>query len=108
MLTILCLFFFCVNCTFSLIYSGHCNISLSMKGMRCDCSSRDLTFIPTECPRNTSELYLANNDLGVLGKETFTRYIQLSFLDISNSNITSIDQSAFNNLTQLKEPEIFK
>ncbi|VDI78667.1 Hypothetical predicted protein [Mytilus galloprovincialis] len=73
-----------------------------MNGMRCDCSSRNLTFIPTECPRNTSELYLANNDLDLLGKETFTRYTQLSFLDISDCNITSIDQSAFNNLTQLK------
>ncbi|CAG2252683.1 ALS [Mytilus edulis] len=70
--------------------------------MRCDCSSRNLTFIPTECPRNTSELYLASNDLGLLGKETFTRYTQLSFLDISDSNIPTIDQSAFNNLTQLK------
>ncbi|CAC5367600.1 IGFALS [Mytilus coruscus] len=74
-----------------------------MKEIRCDCSSRNITFIPTECPQNTSELYLANNDLGILGKEPFTRYTHLSYLDINNCNITSIDQSAFDNLTQLKD-----
>ncbi|CAG2252692.1 unnamed protein product [Mytilus edulis] len=75
--------------------------------MRCDCSSRNLTFIPTECPRNSSELYLANNELGILGKESFSKYTHLTYLDISYCNITSIDQSAFDNLTQLKELKFF-
>ncbi|XP_052083069.1 toll-like receptor 4 [Mytilus californianus] len=103
MLTIQCLFFLSVNCTFSLVYSGHCYISLRMKVIRCDCSSRNLTFIPTECPQNTSELYLANNYLNILGKETFSRYTHLTYLDIGNCNITSIEQSAFDDLTQLKD-----
>ncbi|XP_071147887.1 toll-like receptor 4 [Mytilus edulis] len=107
MFTTQCVFFLCVNCTFSLVYSGYCEISISIKEIRCDCSSRNFTFMPTECPQNTSGLYLANNDLGLLGKETFSRYKQLSYLDISNCNITSIDQSAFDYLTQLKELKFF-
>ncbi|VDI74261.1 Hypothetical predicted protein [Mytilus galloprovincialis] len=107
MFTTQCVFFLCVNCTFSLVYSGYCEISISITEIRCDCSSRNFTFIPTECPRNTSGLYLANNDLDLLGKETFSRYKQLSYLDISNCNITSIDQSAFDYLTQLKELKFF-
>ncbi|CAC5367595.1 unnamed protein product [Mytilus coruscus] len=108
MLIIQRLFFFCVNCILSFVYSRHCDITISVNEIRCDCSSRNVTFISTECPPNTTDLNLANNDLGILGKDTFTRYTHLSYLDISNCNITLIDQSAFYNLTQLKELKLFK
>ncbi|CAC5361304.1 AMIGO [Mytilus coruscus] len=75
--------------------------------IRCDRSSRNVTFIPTECPRNTTDLLLMKNNLNSLGKETFTKYTQLRYLDISSCGISAIDKSAFEKLTHLTELSLF-
>lgn len=63
----------------SSVYSRQCEVIFSEKVIRCDCSSRRLTFIPTECPRNITDLLLVRNNLNSLGK----KYL----LDIHNLDI---------------------
>ncbi|VDI32387.1 Hypothetical predicted protein [Mytilus galloprovincialis] len=101
------LFFICVNCILSFVYSRHCDITIRVKELRCDCSSRNVTFIPAECPSNTTDLLLMKNNLNSLGKKIFTRYTQLRYLDISSCNISAIDKSAFEKLTLLTELNLF-
>lgn len=96
------LLFLCVNCCCSFVYSRHCEIRISKRNIKCDCSSRNLTFIPTDCPSNTTDLYVFNNNLNILGKASFTGYAQLQYLDISHCNVYSIEKLAFENLTNLK------
>ncbi|XP_052083074.1 toll-like receptor 4 [Mytilus californianus] len=95
--------FICISCVSSYVLPKHCNITLTKKLVRCNCSSRNLTFIPTDCPPNTTDLYLSNNNLNIIARKTFTKYTQLRYLDISDCNVTSIDKSAFDNLPHLKE-----
>ncbi|CAG2196221.1 AMIGO [Mytilus edulis] len=85
----------------------HCDITIRVKELRCDCSSRNVTFIPAECPSNTTDLLLMKNNLNSLGKKIFTRYTQLRYLDISSCNISAIDKSAFEKLTLLTELNLF-
>ncbi|CAC5383582.1 unnamed protein product [Mytilus coruscus] len=67
----------------------------------------NLTHIPTDCPSNTTDLYLSNNNLEIISKKAFTKYTQLRYPDISDCNVTSIDKSAFDNLAHLKELSLF-
>ncbi|XP_076086783.1 uncharacterized protein LOC143057364 [Mytilus galloprovincialis] len=101
------LFLLCVKCILSFAYSRHCDITIRVNDIRCDCSSRNVTFIPAECPRNTTDLLLMENNLNSLVKETFTRYTQLRSLDMSSCNISAIDKSAFEQLTHLTELNLF-
>ncbi|XP_071147304.1 slit homolog 2 protein-like [Mytilus edulis] len=89
------------------VLPNHCDISLTKKEVRCDCSSKNLTHIPTDCPSNTTHLYLSNNNLDIISRKAFTKYSQLRYLDLSDCYVTSIDQSAFDNLTHLKELSLF-
>ncbi|XP_063409067.1 amphoterin-induced protein 1-like [Mytilus trossulus] len=63
----------------------------------------DLTHIPADCPSNTTSLYLSNNNLDIISRKAFTKYAELRYLDISGCHMTTIDQSAFDNLSHLKE-----
>ncbi|CAG2215515.1 AMIGO [Mytilus edulis] len=67
----------------------------------------NLTHIPTDCPSNTTNLYLSYNNLDIISRKAFTKYAELRYLDISECHITTIDQSAFDNLSHLKELSLF-
>ncbi|XP_071147325.1 toll-like receptor 3 [Mytilus edulis] len=85
----------------------HCDITLTKKEVNCNCSSRNLTHIPTDCPSNTTNLHLFNNNLDIISKKAFAKYTQLKYLDISDCNVNSIDKSAFENLPHLTELSLF-
>ncbi|VDI56112.1 Hypothetical predicted protein [Mytilus galloprovincialis] len=85
------------------VLPNHCDVALTKEDVRCNCSSKALTHIPTDCPSNTTDLELSDNNLEIISKKAFTKFTQLRYLFLSNCHVTSIDQSAFDNLTHLKE-----
>ncbi|XP_071147333.1 amphoterin-induced protein 1-like [Mytilus edulis] len=85
------------------VLPNHCDVALTKEDVRCNCSSKDLTHITTDCPSNTTDLDLSDNNLEIISKKAFTKFTQLRYLDLGNCHVTSIDQSAFDNLTHLKE-----
>ncbi|CAC5361298.1 unnamed protein product [Mytilus coruscus] len=91
----------------SSVNSRQCELSFREKVIRCDCSSRRLTFIPTDCPSNTTDLFLMKNNLNGLGKAIFTKYTQLIYLDMNSCNLSAIDKLAFEKLTHLTELSLF-
>ncbi|VDI76816.1 Hypothetical predicted protein [Mytilus galloprovincialis] len=91
----------------SFVDSENCRITLRQDSVICDCQSQYRKLIPQHCPKNTTELLLANNNLGILHGLAFARYTQLRNLDVSSCNITAIEKSAFGNLLFLELLNLF-
>ncbi|CAG2240954.1 unnamed protein product [Mytilus edulis] len=91
----------------SLVDSDNCGITIRQGSVICDCQSQYRKLIPDHCPKNTTELLLANNNLGILHGLAFARYTQLRNLDVSSCNITAIEKSAFGNLLFLESLNLF-
>lgn len=88
-------------CVFPFSMSIHCGVTFGKSGVKCDCSSRNISFIPNSCPPNTTEFLLRNNDLRRLYDGTFSKYAELRKIDVQNCNLSVIDNAAFANLTHL-------
>ncbi|CAC5409377.1 unnamed protein product [Mytilus coruscus] len=91
----------------SLVDSDNCGITFRKGRVTCDCQSQYRKLIPEYCPKNTTDLLLANNNLGILRVLAFAKYTQLRYLDVSNCNITAIEKSAFGNLVFLESLNLF-
>ncbi|VDI59376.1 Hypothetical predicted protein, partial [Mytilus galloprovincialis] len=107
MICILFLLVIWIVCVSSYVLPKSCDVAFTKKEVRCYCSSNNLTNVPTDCPSNTTDLYLSNNNLERISKKAFINYTQLRYLDISDCNLNSIDKSAFENLPHLKELSLF-
>ncbi|VDI76814.1 Hypothetical predicted protein [Mytilus galloprovincialis] len=66
-----------------------------------------MKLIPQHCPKNTTDLLLANNNLGILHVHTFAKYTLLRHIDVSNCRITAIEKSAFGNMVFLESLNLF-
>ncbi|CAC5409375.1 unnamed protein product [Mytilus coruscus] len=92
---------------FSLVVSDNCGITFRQTSVICDCQSQYRKLIPDHCPKNTTDLLLANNNMGILRVHVFTKYTQLRHLDVSNCSITAIEKLAFGNLVFLESLNLF-
>ncbi|VDI76812.1 Hypothetical predicted protein [Mytilus galloprovincialis] len=91
----------------SLVDSDNCGITSRPGSVICDCQSQYRKLIPQHCPKNTTDLLLANNNLGILRGLAFAKYTKLRQLDVYNCSITAIEKSAFGNMVSLISLNLF-
>uniref|UniRef100_A0A673HQK2 Leucine rich repeat and Ig domain containing 4a n=1 Tax=Sinocyclocheilus rhinocerous TaxID=307959 RepID=A0A673HQK2_9TELE len=66
-----------------------------------NCSSRQLSSVPTGVPDNTQMLNLTGNHLKTLSRRQFSGLTQLRELDLSDNELTGIEVEAFAGLQKL-------
>lgn len=66
-----------------------------------NCSSRQLSIVPSGVPDNTQTLNLTNNHLKTLSRRQFSGLMQLRELDLSDNLLTMIEVEAFAGLQNL-------
>ncbi|PAV56282.1 hypothetical protein WR25_15709 isoform A [Diploscapter pachys] len=82
----------------------NCPAECNCDGTVVDCSNRNLDFIPPEIPRYTTELILKNNKIMSIGWNSNLQHLEnLVKLDLSNNEISLLDDDAFSALKNLRD-----
>ena len=68
-----------------------------------DCSSRNISRIPSDIPNCTMELHLEKNNITTLPAESFRTLSKLVVLDLSHNHINHLETRCFVGLTQLRK-----
>eukprot|EP00058_Branchiostoma_floridae_P003934 XP_002589422.1 hypothetical protein BRAFLDRAFT_77868 [Branchiostoma floridae] len=71
-------------------------------GGDCNCRGRGLTSVPQHLPTDITRLDLSYNNITTLSQSDFSRYSSLTALSLNNNGITSIKADVFVNLPQLE------
>ena len=66
-----------------------------------DCKSKGLDSIPRYLPLNSVVLDLSNNDISKIEENAFNNLPKLAVLSLNNNDISKIEENAFNNLPKL-------
>ncbi|CAG5122549.1 unnamed protein product [Candidula unifasciata] len=85
-------------------YSGSSNDlswNCRCENLACDCSNRLLNSVPQNLPVSITKLLLDRNYLESLNNNTFSRYRDLTVLDVSINYISSLQQGTFLGLDRL-------
>lgn len=77
--------------TYGCPYECHCNKVAQIA----DCSSRNLTQVPANFPKDIKRIRLERNNITEIGRYAFQGLRRLQRIDISNNNIYNIDPLAF-------------
>ena len=65
------------------------------------CSSKSLTAVPSIHLRNVQALWLSDNNITLLEKDSFVSMTELKLLDVTECELRTIELGAFNGLTEL-------
>ncbi|XP_056003736.1 leucine-rich repeat-containing protein 3B-like [Ostrea edulis] len=68
-----------------------------------DCMSQSLKEIPTDIPKNTTELYLQYNQITKIPEAAFSDLVKLRILNLQWNQITMIPETAFSGLVNLQD-----
>ncbi|XP_062582659.1 opticin-like [Saccostrea cucullata] len=79
-----------------------CRSTLDCTGRSADCEAKALTQVPT-LPSDVCQLYLSRNKITTIKESDFNSLTNLKKLDLNHNSITSIDDNAFSNLTKLEK-----
>ncbi|XP_053311352.1 toll-like receptor 2 [Spea bombifrons] len=72
----------------------------------CDCSSRNLTSVPSGLPREIKGLDLSNNKIQILSETDLEPYEYLEILCLEHNEIHTISDYAFHSLGNLKDLDL--
>ncbi|XP_061734885.1 toll-like receptor 8 [Nerophis ophidion] len=70
-----------------------------------DCTGRKLTDVPQGITSNATELYLSNNNIGSIGRDSFSNLLNLTLLKLTfayGKKSVNIEHGTFRNLTKLQ------
>ncbi|XP_063543751.1 protein slit isoform X1 [Cydia strobilella] len=81
--------------------ADYCPAQCSCTGTVVRCSRAQLTALPNNIPRQTTELYLESNDITGISPEQIQHLTQLTRLDVSNNKIGVLANNTFQGLTKL-------
>lgn len=93
-----------MNLTFS--QTDLCPSECSCLGDYVDCSRKRLSEVPKDLPSWVTDLVLQSNSISRLHADDFKGLFKLQKIDLSNNEITTIDENTFANLPALKELKI--
>ncbi|XP_048245740.1 uncharacterized protein LOC124116006 [Haliotis rufescens] len=79
-----------------------CNISHAANETTVDCSRCGFNRVPRGFPRNTTELYLGNNNLSSLSKGSLPYLPSLHTLLVNDNNLEFLEEGALQNLPALR------
>ena len=68
-----------------------------------DCRSRNLTRVPRYTRSNVTELDLSRNNISTIGEDDFVNMTNLRILVLANSFITTLENHCFRNLIHLEQ-----
>ncbi|KAF9412195.1 hypothetical protein HW555_009218, partial [Spodoptera exigua] len=81
--------------------SDYCPAPCACTGTVVRCSRAQLTSVPLNIPKQTTELYLESNDIATILPDQIRHLTQLTRLDLSNNKISVITNNTFEGLTKL-------
>lgn len=81
--------------------SDYCPAQCSCTGTVVRCSRAQLTSVPHNIPKQTTELYLESNKISTILPEQINHLTQLTRLDLSNNDISVITNNTFEGLSKL-------
>ncbi|KAJ8705436.1 hypothetical protein PYW08_012482 [Mythimna loreyi] len=81
--------------------SDYCPAQCSCAGTVVRCSRAQLSSVPLNIPKQTTELYLESNEIQSILPEQIRHLTQLTRLDLSNNLISVITNNTFEGLTKL-------
>ncbi|XP_045540917.1 protein slit [Papilio machaon] len=79
----------------------YCPAACACAGTVVRCARAQLTALPHNIPRQTTELYLESNEITSLEPEQIRHLTQLTRLDLSNNKIDVLHNNTFDGLTKL-------
>ncbi|KAF9788977.1 hypothetical protein SFRURICE_016837 [Spodoptera frugiperda] len=79
----------------------YCPAQCACTGTVVRCSRAQLTTVPLNIPKQTTELYLESNDIATILPDQIRHLTQLTRLDLSNNKISVITNNTFEGLTKL-------
>ena len=92
------------NCGTELLIFCRCFENVSAGQYVVDCSNSGLYSVPQNIPKETTHLYLDNNSLNYLQKNSFpVQYLRLEVLSIRNNKVKKLSSASFENLRNLKQ-----
>ena len=92
------------NCGTELLNFCRCFENISAGQYVVDCSNSGLYSVPQNIPKETTHLYLDNNNLNYLQKNSFpVQYLRLEVLSIRNNKLKKLSSGSFENLRNLKQ-----
>ncbi|KAI5634638.1 EGF-like domain-containing protein [Phthorimaea operculella] len=81
--------------------ADYCPSQCSCTGTVVRCSRAQLTALPDNIPRQTTELYLESNEITSISGEQIRHLTQLTRLDLSNNKISVLSNNTFEGLAKL-------
>jgi len=93
----------CTNATDQYCYISAAAVRHCYDGMKCDCSSRNLTTFPQLPTKKLIYLDLSNNNLTETTREAFAGLTELRFLDLTDNPIAEIGSKSFKNSSKMVE-----
>ncbi|KAJ2938693.1 hypothetical protein O0L34_g12019 [Tuta absoluta] len=81
--------------------ADYCPSQCTCTGTVVRCSRAQLTALPDNIPRQTTELYLESNEITSIAGEQIRHLTQLTRLDLSNNKISVLSNNTFEGLTKL-------
>ena len=92
------------DCGTELLKVCRCVVNVNAAQYIVDCSNSGLDSVPKSLPRETTHLYLDNNNLSYLQRNSFsTHYSRLEVLSIRNNKLEKVNSGSFENLDNLKQ-----
>ncbi|RVE42091.1 hypothetical protein evm_013259 [Chilo suppressalis] len=79
----------------------YCPAQCSCTGTVVRCSRAQLTALPPNIPRQTTELYLESNEITSISPDQLRHLTQLTRLDLSNNRISVLANGTFEGLSKL-------
>ncbi|XP_056002698.1 decorin-like [Ostrea edulis] len=99
MLMIQLLVFYCT--VISVTSDRACDVCIC-SGTEVDCVWKSLKEIPTDIPKDTTELDLRNNQITKIPDTAFSGLVNLQTLYLQYNQITKIPEAAFSDLVKLR------
>ncbi|KAL4711335.1 hypothetical protein ACJJTC_019176 [Scirpophaga incertulas] len=79
----------------------YCPAQCSCTGTVVRCSRAQLTALPANIPRQTTELYLESNEIGSISSGELEHLARLTRLDLSNNRVSVLANDTFRGLAKL-------